>query len=87
MYDEIMQKAGKELADVVQEGLDSENRFADTIKEGIESGNALKTAFDTMKANSLDRRKCIIQILRGAMNDVVGEDFSLDKPYEPGSQE
>ena len=86
MYDEIMQKAGKEFADVIQEGLDSDNRFADTIKEGIEAGTAMNAAFTAMKENGLDKKKVVIQILRGAMNDVMGEDFSLDQPSQPGSQ-
>ena len=86
-FDDLAMAAGKELADVGQEALDADDRFSDVLKEGFEAGGALKNLAAVVKANGLDRKKAIAQVLRGALNDVLAEDFSLDTPYAPGSQE
>lgn len=85
-FDDAAMKAGKELSDVIQEAVDSDNRFNDVFIELIEAGGEIKNFVGVMKENNLDKKKAIMQMFRGAMNDMVGEDFSLDVPSEPGSQ-
>ena len=85
-YDDMATKAGKELADVIQEGLDKSDRFSDVMKEMFEAGGALKNLASVAKAAGLDTRLVAVQVLRGALNDVLAEDLSLDAPAQPGSQ-
>jgi hypothetical protein len=86
-YDNQAMAAGKELSDVLQEAFDKDDRFADVFKEMFEAGGALKGLADTVKTAGLDKKKAILQALRGAINDLLAEDYSLDTPAEPGSQQ
>jgi len=86
IYDDIAMKAGKELSDVVQEAIDKDDRMGDTIAEGIEAAVALNDLAASIKAHGLDKKKAVAQVFRGALNDVLSEDLSLDEPYAPGSQ-
>jgi len=86
-FDDAAMKAGKELSDVIQEAIDADDRFNDVFIELIEAGGEIKNFVSLMKENNLDKKKAIMQVFRGALNDMVGEDFSLDIVAEPGSQE
>jgi len=86
-FDTIARKAGKELVDVLQEAIDSENRIADTLTESFGATSAMQELKNTIKVNGLDARRAIIQALVGGINDAADEDFSLDKPYTPGSDQ
>lgn len=85
--DDICKKAGKELADVGQEALDSDDRVQDTLMEALEASGAVKEMLTKAKAESWDPARMWTQFALGLLNDVAGEDLSLDQPYEPGSQQ
>ena len=85
--DDLAMSAGKEFSDVIQESLDKEGRLADTFKEALEAKPAIEKIYKAAKEQNLDKRLVAAQILRGALNDVMSEDLSLDQAYEPGSQE
>lgn len=85
-FNEAGMAAGKEVADTLQEALDSDGRFNDTFREGLEAKAALQAFYKMVKENGLDKRLAVAQLLRGALNDVLEEDLSLDQVYEPGSQ-
>jgi hypothetical protein len=84
--DGICQAAGKEMADVGQEALDSENRVMDSLMEGLQASSAMKTMMERAKAEAWDPRKMWTQFALGILRDVGYEDMSLDRTYEPGSQ-
>ncbi len=89
--DDACMKLGKEISDTLQEALDKDNRVADTLNEGFQVMGALDGLQNVRKASAeagtpVPTRKMVAQVLRGALNDVLAEDFSCDGQYEPGSQ-
>lgn len=81
--DAVCQKAGKEFVDVVQEAISKD--MAGTVGEAIQMAPALTTMISRAKAEGWGRAMWY-QFALGIMRDVGAEDFSLDTPYEPGSQ-
>ncbi len=85
--DDLAMNAGKEVSDVLQEALDKDGRVGDTFKESIEAKPAIEAIYKEAKEKGLNKRLVAAQILRGALNDVMSEDLSLDQAYQPGSQQ
>jgi hypothetical protein len=81
--DRVCQRAGKELVDVVQEIISKD--MTGTIGEAIQAAPALSDMISRAK-NEAWGRAMWYQFALGILRDIGTEDFSLDTPYQPGSQ-